>query len=179
MRLTIVSTPFQRLLAILITLALNAGAGAADAVVGKASDASLRARVVELVNAARSQSRKCGSERFPAARPLAPSPKLDQAAERHARDMARKNYFEHVGADRSHPKDRVRKAGYEYRITGENIAFGPESAEEVVAGWLASPGHCANIMEKRFEHIGVGVATGRKRGRIYWVQSFGAPLSKR
>jgi uncharacterized protein YkwD len=177
-RMTTMPAHLQRLLATLTALALTAGAGAAEAVVGKASDASIRARVVELVNAARSKGRKCGSERFAAARPLTPSPKLDQAAERHARDMARKNYFEHVGADRSHPKDRVRKAGYEYRITGENIAFGPESAEEVVAGWLASPGHCANIMEKRFEHIGVGVATGRKRGRIYWVQSFGAPLSK-
>ena len=68
------------------------------------------------------------------------------------------------------------RAGYRPRISGENIAFGPQSAEEVVAGWLGSPGHCANIMGPRFQEIGVGVASGRKRGRIYWVQTFGAPL---
>ena len=71
--------------------------------------------------------------------------------------------------------DRVLRAGYQPRLTGENIAYGPESAEEVVAGWLASPGHCANIMDSRFQDIGVGLATGRKRGQIYWVQTFGAP----
>ena len=69
------------------------------------------------------------------------------------------------------------RAGYQPRLTGENIAFGPESAEEAVAGWLDSPGHCANIMDPRFQHIGVALATGRGRGRIYWVQEFGAPRS--
>ena len=93
--------------------------------------------------------------------------------------MARRNYFEHRGRDGSQPKDRVLRAGYDPRLSGENIAFGPETAEEVVAGWLDSPGHCANIMEPRFEHIGVGVATGKKRGRIYWVQTFGAPRASR
>ena len=44
-----------------------------------------------------------------------------------------------------------------------------------MSGWLASPGHCENIMEPRFQHIGVGLATGGKRGQIYWVQTFGEP----
>ena len=64
--------------------------------------------------------------------------------------------------------------GYRPRLTGENIAFGPESVEEVVAGWLASPGHCANIMDPRFREMGVAVALGRKRGHFYWVQDLGA-----
>ena len=89
--------------------------------------------------------------------------------------MARRKYFEHEGRDGSQPKDRVQRAGYKSRLTGENIALGPESAEEVVKGWLDSPGHCANIMDARFQDIGVGVATGRGRGQIYWVQNFGAP----
>jgi uncharacterized protein YkwD len=92
--------------------------------------------------------------------------------------MARNRYFEHRGRDGSQPKDRVRRAGYRSRLTGENIAFGPVSAEEVVAGWLDSPGHCANIMDSRFRDIGVGLASGRKRGEIYWVQTFGAPVDK-
>jgi uncharacterized protein YkwD len=162
-------------IAALMALALSSGALAANAVVGRESGATVHARVVELVNAARSHGRRCGSARFAAAPPLSISRQLDDAAAAHARDMARKKFFDHRGADGSQPKDRVIRAGYQSRLTGENIAFGPESAEEVVAGWLASPGHCANIMDSRFRHIGVGLATGRGRGRIYWVQDFGAP----
>jgi len=100
---------------------------------------------------------------------------LNDAAGEHARDMVRNNYFEHQGSDGSQPKDRIQRAGYRHRLAGENIALGPESAEEVVAGWLASPGHCANIMEPRFQDTGVGLASGSRRGQIYWVQTFGMP----
>ena len=101
-------------------------------------------------------------------------PRMPWSAD-HARDMARRKFFDHRGRDGSQPKDRLLRAGYQPRLTGENIAFGPESAEEVVAGWLASPGHCANIMDTRFQHTGVGLSTGRDRRQIYWVQTFGAP----
>lgn len=165
--------------AALAAIVLGSGAQARDTVVGQSSNADVRERVVELVNAARGHGRRCGSERFPAAPPLRASRPLTEAAADHARDMARRNYFDHRGRDGSQPKDRVLRAGYEPRLSGENIAFGPESAEEVVEGWLDSPGHCANIMDPRFEDIGVGLATGRKRNRIYWVQTFGAPRSGR
>lgn len=158
-----------------ILAASSMGAFAADIVVGRASDAAVRARVVALVNEARSRARRCGSEKFAAAPPLGVSRKLTDAAEQHAHDMARRKYFEHRGSDGSEPRDRVRRSGYQWRLTGENIAFGPESAEEVVAGWLHSPGHCANIMEPKFRDIGIGLAVGKKRGQIYWVQEFGAP----
>ncbi|HEX6396757.1 MAG TPA: CAP domain-containing protein [Steroidobacteraceae bacterium] len=161
--------------AVLATWALGSAAPAADAMVGRTSHATLRARVVELVNEARSHGRRCGREKFSAAPALRASRKLDDAAAEHARDMARKKYFEHEGSDGSQPRDRVKRAGYQSRLTGENIALGPQSAEEVVAGWLDSPGHCANIMEPRFRDIGVGLATGPKRGQIYWVQNFGSP----
>jgi uncharacterized protein YkwD len=154
---------------------LGSEASAADLKVAKAAPAAIRARVVELVNIARSNGRRCGSEFFTAAAPLASSPELAEAAASHSRDMAKRRFFEHEGSDGSQPRDRVARAGYRSQLTGENIAYGPESAEEVVAGWLASPGHCANIMEPRFRDIGVGFATGRKRGQIYWVQDFGAP----
>jgi uncharacterized protein YkwD len=169
--------PRLRALAVLAAVALASSALAANAVVGRESGATVRARVVELVNAARSHSRKCGSARFAAAPPLGVSRKLNDAADRHARDMARRGFFDHRGDDGSQPKDRVMRAGYQPRLTGENIAFGPESAEEAVAGWLTSPGHCANIMDSRFQHIGIGLGVGRGRGWIYWVQDFGAPRS--
>jgi uncharacterized protein YkwD len=168
----------MRFIVALIAVALASGAIAGDAVVGRDSDAKIRARVVELVNHARSESRRCGSERFAAAPPLGVSRKLTDAASDYARDMARKKFFDHRGSDGSQPKDRVLRAGYHPRLTGENIAYDPVSAEEVVAGWLASPGHCANIMDPRFQSIGTGLAIGRKRGEIYWVQNFGAPILK-
>jgi len=164
-----------RCIAALVALALTSGVSAADTVVGRESNATVRASVVELVNAARSRGKRCGAERFAAAPPLGASRKLNDAAAGHARDMARTKVFDHRGRDGSQPKDRVLRAGYQSRLTGENIAFGPDSAEEVVAGWLASPGHCANIMDPRFQDIGVGLATGKKRNQIYWVQNFGAP----
>ena len=166
------SRPFSVLVLVAATIS---AAFAGDAVVGRTSDARVRSRVVALVNEARSQGRRCGSERFAAAPPLRISSALTDAAEEHAGDMARKKFFEHRGSDGSEPKDRVQRAGYRHRLTGENIALGPQSAEEAVAGWLDSPGHCANIMEPRFQDIGIGLATGRKRGQVYWVQEFGAP----
>ena len=169
----------QRLsILVVAALATMSGASASHAVVGRSSDARIRSRVVALVNEARSQGRRCGSERFAAAPPLRISSELTDAAEAHAQDMARRKFFEHRGSDGSEPKDRVARAGYRHSLTGENIALGPESAEEVVDGWLHSPGHCANIMEPRFRDIGIGLSTGKKRGQIYWVQEFGAPRSR-
>jgi uncharacterized protein YkwD len=160
-------------------LTLASGVCAAETRVAHAPEDVVRERVVELVNQARSRSRRCGKERFAAVPPLRASRQLDEAAFRHARDMAHKGFFDHRAPDGSQPWDRVRRAGYRPRISGENIAYGPESAEEVVEGWLDSPGHCANIMEPRFKEIGVGVATSPRRSRIYWVQTFGAPLMPR
>lgn len=163
----------------LVAAVVFSSASAANSVPGRDSPAEVRARVVELVNEARSRPRRCGSKRYGAAPPLDVSRTLNDAASGHARDMARRKYFEHRGRDGSEPRDRVLRAGYRFRLTGENIAFGPESAEEVVAGWLKSPGHCENIMDPRFEDIGVGFASGRSRGHLYWVQNFGAPREGR
>ena len=168
-----VRSPLQ--MAALMAVLLSSTAPAGEVTVARNSNSDVRARVVELVNAARSHGRKCGDERYAAAPPLNVSRNLNEAAADHARDMARKKYFEHRGRDGSQPRDRVMRAGYRSKLTGENIALGPESAEEVVAGWLDSPGHCANIMDARFQDIGVGVASGRGRGQIYWVQNFGSP----
>ncbi len=136
---------------------------------------AIEQRILELVNLARAGGRSCGRQHFPAAEPLSLAHPLREAATAHALDMARRGYFEHRARDGSEPKDRVRRAGYRPRITGENIAFGPDSAEEVVAGWLDSPGHCANLMDQRFIEMGVAVAQGRRRGHFYWVQVLGAP----
>jgi uncharacterized protein YkwD len=70
----------------------------------------------------------------------------------------------------------VRAVGYREKLVGENIAYGPESTEEVMRGWLDSPGHCENIMDPRFAEMGIAFAPGHasKRG-LYWVQVLAAP----
>ncbi|MEZ5499126.1 MAG: CAP domain-containing protein [Steroidobacteraceae bacterium] len=162
--------------ALLLSFALIAAQPTlADVFAGEASSARMHHQILQLVNEARSRSRRCGHSLYPAAAPLGASRMLDEAAARHAHDLADHRHFDHTGTDGSEPRDRVRASGYGSRLTGENIAFGPESAEEVVRGWLASPGHCANIMDARFRDMGFAVVRGYRRGHWYWVQVFAAP----
>lgn len=141
--------------------------------------AAVQKQVLELVNQARARGHLCGRERFGPALPVGISDQLYRAARGHARDMAKRSYFEHEGSDGSSPRDRVERAGYKFHLTGENIAFGPQTAAEVVSGWLDSAGHCANIMNPHFRDMGVAVVQGNKRGHFYWVQEFGAPRAAR
>ena len=149
--------------------------GAADTSVTDYPPPAVLKRAYELINLARAESRQCGSEYFAAAGPLSASEILQRAALGHAQDMARQHYFEHQGLDGSAPRDRLARLGYNSRMTGENIAYGPESAEEVVAGWLASPGHSANIMDARFQEMGLAYAIDSTRHVTYWVQALASP----
>jgi uncharacterized protein YkwD len=132
--------------------------------------------LLQRINQARAQPRRCGSKLFAAAPPLQANVSLRAAADAHARDMLDHDYFAHEGQDGSNPAQRAHAAGYSYRMIGENIASGPTTAAEAVAGWLASPGHCENLMEPRFTDSGVAfAASSHGPPRIYWVQEFGAP----
>ena len=133
--------------------------------------------ILDEVNAARASARSCGKQAFPAAPPLSWNPALGDAALAHSRDMATGRYFSHRGKDGSQAADRALRAGYTWRRVGENIAFGQRSPHEAVEGWLDSPGHCANIMNRDFTEMGAayGVTPERQSGVIYWTQVFGAP----
>lgn len=127
------------------------------------------------VNQARSKSCLCGSTTYPAAPALVLNDQLNAAAGKHATDMATYDYFSHTGRDGSAPWDRMKREGYPWRRAGENIAAGYTTARAVVDGWLRSPGHCANLMNKNFKDLGVGYAYGASsRYKHYWVQDFGA-----
>ena len=135
----------------------------------------LAARTLELVNAARSQPRHCGNRAFAPAPPLTLDRTLDSVAYGHATDMAEHNYFEHEDLAGHSPADRVRAVGYREKLVGENIAFGPRTADEVVQGWLDSPGHCENIMDPRFAQMGIAYAAGHTKRGLFWVQLFAQP----
>ena len=138
------------------------------------NESRVRARVLELANEARARPRRCGVQQFAAVPPLALESHLSNAALVQARDMARHNMLEHAGSDGSTPDQRVTRAGYKWRATGENIASGPTTPEEVMAGWLASPGHCENIMSPRFKEMGIAwVVDPKSASGVYWAQTFG------
>ncbi|HEY6452845.1 MAG TPA: CAP domain-containing protein [Steroidobacteraceae bacterium] len=140
-----------------------------------AAAAGADAEVLRLVNAARADARRCGARLMTAAAPLRPNAALNRAALAHAQDMVRQDYFEHTGYDGSNPAQRIAAAGYRYRLAGENLALGPQTAREAVRGWLSSPAHCQNLMDPRFADTGVAVAASRSGApRIYWVQEFAA-----
>lgn len=132
-------------------------------------------RVLQLVNDARARARNCGSQSFAAAAPLALNATLAKAAREHTADMAHYSYMDHQGRDGSTPAQRVTRAGYKWSRVGENVAAGAGTAEDVVAGWLSSPGHCANIMNPTFTEMGVAFALANDDYGIYWTQVFAAP----
>ncbi|GAB3390531.1 CAP domain-containing protein [Azotobacter armeniacus] len=133
-------------------------------------------KVLEQINAARAQPRQCGGHHFAAAAPLAWNATLATAAESHSRAMANGNFFDHKDRDGRTPSDRAELAGYSGALVGENIAAALDSASKVVDGWLASPGHCANLMNPQFSELGAAYAIDPKSDAgIYWTALFGAP----
>lgn len=130
----------------------------------------------EQINAARTQARQCGAQTFAAAPALAWNASLALAAESHSRSMANHNYFAHRDRDGRTPGDRAELAGYGGQRVGENIAAGRDAVADIVAGWLASPGHCANLMSPQFSELGAAYAVDPKSDAgIYWTVLFGAP----
>jgi uncharacterized protein YkwD len=136
---------------------------------------ALAVRALALVNAARARGARCGDRAFSPAPPVTLSDTLGGVALGHASDMAVHNYFEHQDLGGHTPADRVRAVGYREKLVGENIAFGPRTAEEVVQGWLDSPAHCENIMDPRFAEMGIAYAPGHAKRGLYWVQLLAAP----
>lgn len=132
-------------------------------------------KMLGLINAARSVPHQCGGEAFSATSPLTWNDTLASAAEGHTRSMANNNFFDHKGRNGGTPGDRAELAGYIGQQIGENIAAGQDSARKVVEGWLASPGHCANLMNPQFRELGAAYAVDPKSDAgIYWTAMFGA-----
>ena len=99
---------------------------------------------------------------------------LASAADRHAQDMAANNYFSHTSKDGATFTTRIKNAGYRYRRAAENLAAGQQTPDEVVASWMASESHRANILDCRLKEIGIGYGfNGASTYGAYWVQDFG------
>lgn len=111
--------------------------------------------------------------------PLVENAQLNAAALAKAKDMFENQYFEHNSPSGVDPGALVKKYGYDYIVSGENLILGNFASEqEVVQKWMNSPGHRANILHARFSEIGVAMVKGEYEGHTVWigVQEFGLPL---
>ena len=91
--------------------------------------------------------------------PLRLNAQLSQAAGDRVSDMFAKRYFAHVAPDGLEPFVWATQRGYRYRIIGENLALGFRGTA-VVDGWMRSPGHRENILQKKFDEVGIAIADG-------------------
>jgi uncharacterized protein YkwD len=123
--------------------------------------------LLQLVNKVRQSGCTCAGKYYPPVPPVQWNEQLEKAALAHSRDMSAKKYFSHTAPDGSNGGVRIERAGYHWMAYGENIASGYKSEQEVISGWLSSPGHCKNIMNKNYREMGVA------RAGNYWTQTFG------
>lgn len=139
--------------------------------------ADFQAEALALVNAHRAAGASCGARgSFPAAAALSWNDALTQGSLVHSDDMVSGNFFDHTGSDGSDAGLRATRAGYAWRTWGENIAAGQSTVARVVAAWMASDGHCANIMNASFRDIGLACVSGGAGNtyRTYWTMTLGA-----
>lgn len=151
----------------------GAGAGAGT---GAASGVDVTA-VLQQLNAARAVARTCGSDSYAAAAPVRWNSLLESAAMGHSEWMQANDTFSHTGAGGSSVGTRVSATGYAWRTVGENIAAGYADVPAVVAAWLASPGHCANIMNPAFVDVALALKPGTSANRYgtWWTLVLAQP----
>ena len=133
-----------------------------DAPTTAVAPAELMSEVVTMTNQQR-HANGCGQ--------LVVDPELTIASIRQSLYMARTGLFSHVWRDGTTFVARSHQAGYA-EPSGENIAWGYRTATEVMAAWMASPGHRENILNCAAHSIGTGVAYG-PNGLAYYTQVFG------
>jgi uncharacterized protein YkwD len=122
---------------------------------------------------------------------LQPNAQLQQAAQGHSESMVQEDYFEHTSPNGDTPLSRMRAAGYIYSSqvgyeVGENIGWGTlwlATPDAIVAAWMASPGHRANILDAHFRDTAIGVSPHApaslahgQAGAIY-TQDFGVIIT--
>jgi uncharacterized protein YkwD len=140
------------------------------------------------VNKVRRQGRYCGDSYYPAVAPVKWNNALYRSAYEHSRDMMITGRMQHRGSNRksdwtakvqhlpqgSSFRQRIENNGYtRWRRIAENIESGSATLSQVMAHWLASEGHCKNIMNPDFREFGMAHLQ-RKGSRYehYWTQDF-------
>jgi uncharacterized protein YkwD len=122
--------------------------------------------ILRRINEIRARGASCGAKgEFAPATALVWNTKLYAAAAGHSTDMAVNNYFAHLSPAGQAVRDRVVELGYAYKLVAENIAAGQPSLDKVLAAWLASEGHCANLMQPAVRDVALACAS--EQGATY------------
>ena len=158
-----------RILAAVAFIVAGRDSGGLDLLPEPEPDVEAWEEMLGAVNAVRAEGATCGAAWMPPVPELVWDSRLEAAAKRHARDMAEHDYFDHRDRDGAGIGERARRAGYDWRAVGENIARRQRTVEEVVEDWLASPGHCRQLLDAGYVEIGAA-----EHG-AYWTQVFGVP----
>lgn len=126
-----------------------------------------------LVNEVRSQGYDCGpAGSFGPAPALRYEARLARAARRHSAYMASRGVISHIGEGGSSVAERVTQEGYAWSWVGENLAYSSGfdmTPEQVLRGWLDSPGHCRNLLYPEFTEVGLG------KVETYWTLVLATP----
>lgn len=124
---------------------------------------------------AQAQARACGMAGQSAAM-LRWNALLAASAHRHALELAAGDRIDHAGTTL---RARLKESGYAMRSAAENLAGGPETLDEALALWLASPVHCENLMAAEFREFGLACVAGPGRLQRYWVLQLAEPAGLR
>ena len=84
--------------------------------------------------------------------------RLASAAQAKAHDMATRQYWSHVTPDGREPWSFIDKTGYQYEAAGENLAYGFGTSDQVIAAWMQSPEHRANVLNADYQDVGFATA---------------------
>jgi uncharacterized protein YkwD len=132
--------------------------------------------VLTLINELRTQQQTCGIESYGPVGKLTLNALLTSAAQEHSDNMANYDFFSHTGLDGSTIATRVTAQGYTWSYVAENIARGQTSAQSVVDTWMASDGHCKNIMSENATEMGLACSENSNVSyTYYWTQVFAKP----
>jgi uncharacterized protein YkwD len=134
------------------------------------------AQILRRINELRARGASCGAKgQFAPAAPLAWDARLYGAAAGHSTDMAVNNYFAHISPAGQAVRDRVVELGYPYRVVAENIAAGQAGLDAVLAAWMASDGHCSNLMHPGLRDVGLACASEQGATfATYWTLNLAA-----
>ncbi len=150
-----------------------------------------KANYLSLINDTRAVSRTCGAEGyFPAVTAVTWSNKLYKSAYEHSQDLANSDTWSHDGSGtssdwsgyalnkKSKMRDRVATYDYQWTSISENISAGTQrdTAQEAIDSWIASPGHCKNLMDTNMTQVGMALFKNTNSTYThYWTQNFGKP----
>lgn len=108
--------------------------------------------------------------------PVSENAALDKAASLKAQNMFAENYWAHFAPSGKTPWDFISGAGYRFTFAGENLAKNFTNSDDVVKAWMASPTHRDNLLNPKYQDIGIAVEEGVLNGQktILVVQEFGS-----